>query len=153
MSISNFILKILLLLSVKRQENEYHHRERQQRRPAVTQHRQRNPDHRHEADGHPDVDEKVHEQAGRHAVTVDSGERLPALLSVSHQPVYQEDIQQNQSQTPQETPLFADCAEDEVRALLRHEPVCRLGAVEETLAGQSTGADGNHRLPHIISHS
>lgn len=102
-------------------EYEDQHRECPQRGASVTQQRQRDADHGHEAYGHPDVDEKVHEYAGGDTVAVDAGKRLPAFLGIRDDPQDQENIEGYHNKAANEAPLLTYRAEDEIGALLRHE--------------------------------
>lgn len=63
-------------------EDEQKDGERPQGRASVADERKRDADDRHEAHGHADVDEQVHEDAACDTVAVDAGEGLAALLRV-----------------------------------------------------------------------
>lgn len=63
-------------------EDEQKDGERPQGRASVADKRKRDADDRHEAHGHADVDEQVHEDAACDTVAIDAGEGLAALLRV-----------------------------------------------------------------------
>ena len=147
------LLKILLLLPVEGDEDEQHHRECPERRAAVADERQRDADDRHKADGHADVDEQMHEEAAGQTVAVDARKRFAAAFGVAGDADDEEDVEQYHCKTAHEAPLFTDSAENKVRALLRHEAVGSLRALEIALAEEAAGADGDHALPHVVAHS
>ena len=95
----------------------------------------------------------MHEDAAGDAVAVDAGEGLSASFGVVDDPPHQEDVEQNHECTPEESPFFANGAEDEVGTLLRNETVGGLGAVEITLSEKSSGAYGYFGLVYVISHT
>ena len=95
----------------------------------------------------------MHEDAAGDAISVYSGEALPAAFCIPDDPPDQKDIKKNHSAGSDKPPLFADGPEYEVRALLRYESVCGLGAFKVPLAEESSGSDGDLRLIYVISDS
>ena len=140
-------------MAIQCYEDENQHGERPQGGTSVTQQRQRDADHGHEADGHPDVDEKVHEYAGGDTVAVDAGKRLPAFLGIRDDPQDQENIEGYHNKAANEAPLLTYRAEDEVCALLRHKTERGLRAAEESFPGQTARSDRDHALVDIVAHT
>ena len=66
--------EILPFVSIQSDEDEDQDGEGPKGRTSVADKRQRDTDHRHQTDGHADVDEKVHENTARDAVAVYSRE-------------------------------------------------------------------------------
>ena len=88
-------LEVLLLVAIQCNEYEEHRREAPHRGATVAQEGEGDTDDGHEADGHADIDEKVHEDAAGDAVSVDAGEGLAAPFGVMDDPPHQEDIEQD----------------------------------------------------------
>ena len=88
-------LEVLLLVAVQRDEDEEHRRETPHRGATVAQEGEWDTYDRHKADGHADIDEKVHEDAAGDAVSVDAGEGLAAPFGVIDDPPHQEDVEQD----------------------------------------------------------
>ena len=59
----NNVLEVLSLVSVQRNKDEQHRSESPHRGASVAHEWKWDTDHRHESDGHADVDEQVHEYA------------------------------------------------------------------------------------------
>ena len=132
-------------------EYEDQHGECPQRGASIAEQRQWDADHRHNADGHPDVDEQVHEYARGHTVAVYSGERLPAFLRVHDDSGNQEHVQRDHDKTAEESPFLPYGTEDEIGALLRHESEGGLGPAQKAFAVESAGTDGDHALVDIVA--
>ena len=141
---SNAILEVFLLVAVKRDEDEEHGGESPEGGTSIADKWQRDADDRHQTDGHADVDEKMHEDAAGYTVAIDPGEGFPTPFSIGYYSPYQENIEQNHNQGPQESPFFAYCAENEVGTLLRNEAVCGLSPIKIALSCQTSRTDCNH---------
>ena len=146
-------LIVFLLLPVQGYEYEYQYREGPQGGASVAQERQRDPDHRHKSDRHPDIDEQVHEYARRDTIPIYPGKGFPALLGVNHDPPNHEHIKEYYHKASEEAPFLSNSTEDEVGALFRDETESGLCAVKESLAGEATGPDRDHALVDIIADS
>ena len=95
----------------------------------------------------------MHEDARGHAIAVDAVEAFPAALGVQDQPYDEEYVQQDDDEAAHEAPFLAHGAEDEVGGLFRDEAEGRLRSLQETLAGESAGADGDLGLVHVVAHA
>ena len=150
---SGFALKILFLLAVEGDENEQQDGKGPEGRTAVAEEGQGDADDRHQADGHADVDEQVHEDAGGDAIAVDPREGFPAPFSIQDEAYDEKDVQEDDDQAADEPPFFADGAENEVGGLFRHEAEGSLGAVEEAFPEEPAGADGDFGLVDVVTYS
>ena len=128
---------------VKPDIDEQQYRERPERGTSITEEWQRDSYHRHQAYCHAYVDEHVHEQTGGDAVAVYPGKTVFLLFGGIYQAYDQDEVKGKHGDCTQEAPLLADCAEDEICALLRHEVESGLCAVEITLSCQAARANGD----------
>ena len=76
---------------IQPEEDEQQYGKGPEGRASVAEKGQRDPDHRHQPDGHPDVDGKVKKQDGNHAVAVDTAEVRSLPFGQLDQPYQQQE--------------------------------------------------------------
>src|SRR5215212_10519852 len=108
--------------------------------PPVTDERQRYAGHRHYPHSHPDVDEHVEQEDGRHS----DGDKHPEAVpgdgrDVEYAPD-QEEEQHDEHDAPHEAYPLGEVGEDEVRVVLWQEAQVGERRRVEPLAGEPPGA-------------
>ena len=134
---------------VESNRNKEQQSECQQRRSTVAHKRQRDTHNGHQSDGHTHIHHQVEEQNRRHAVAVDSSERLLLALADTHQAQDQRAVHRQHNQTAHKAPLLAYRAENEVGMVLGDEVILDLRTLQEALAEQSARADSDLRLVDV----
>ena len=126
-------------------------REGDQRRAAIAEKRQRNADYRHDTNRHADIDRYVEQKDRRHAVAIDPAEGFHLTLAHPDDPQDQDGEQDDDDGAAQESPLFADRAEDEVGTLFGGEIEFRLRPFEKAFAAETARSDRDFRLVYVVA--
>ena len=92
----------------------------------------------------------MEQQDRGHAVAVDAPEGLLLPFAHAHEPQDQQTEQHEDEGCAEESPLFADGAEDEVGVFFGDESVFDLGSLQEALSGESAGTDGDFGLIDVV---
>ena len=139
----------IALIVIQLDETKQHNRECPEGGAAVADEGQGDADDGQQAGGHADVDEKVEGDDARDAITVVADKRITLFFRQFENAEDEGAEEAEDDQGAEETPFFANGAEDEVGALLGHEIEFRLRAFEVALAEKSARADGNFRLVEV----
>jgi uncharacterized membrane protein YfcA len=111
------------------------------RRAAVGDERQRQPGNRHDADGHPDVDERLNGEPDRDARRDEHAELVVRADGDAHRARHDDREQDGDHQAADEPGLLAGHREDEVGVRLGHESASDELTVEQALARQAARPD------------
>jgi hypothetical protein len=89
--------EIFSFVAVEGDEDEEHYGEGPHGGSSIADERKRDADYRHQADGHSDVDEQMHEYAACDAIAIDSGEALSASFGIADYSPDEEHIEDDDS--------------------------------------------------------
>ena len=119
--------------------------------PAVGDERQRHAGDRHDAQGHPDVLERLEREPADDAGGHQGAEQVLGPDRDPHAAPQHHAEQHDEQAGPDEAELLARDGEHEVGLLLRDELAVRLRAVEQPLAEPSAGADRDPCLLDVVA--
>ena len=127
------------------------HQGGEHRGAAVGHHRQRYAGHRHDAEAHADVLERLEAEPAHDPRSGQPAEGVVGARRDPDRPPQQHQEQPDDQRGPDQSELLTGDREDEVGVLLRDEARLGLRAVEETLAEQSPVADGDPGLCRVVA--
>jgi hypothetical protein len=121
------------------------------RRPPVTQQRQRNASDGHKADDHPDVDRNLKDDDGDNPHDDEAAGQVRGRLGVLNQPHKDKKIQQQHTDRANESVLLAEGREDEVGVGDGQEVTLGLGAAVGALTPDAARAHRDQRLSDLVA--
>src|SRR6266478_5960626 len=124
--------------------------QRDHRRTAIADHRQRHADHGQDAAHHAGVDEHVDEEAERDGAARQARKGVLPLHREVQGAADDGAVQDQEHETRQQTEFFADDSEYEVGGTLRQEFQLSLTAHHVALAEHPARADGDLRLDDVV---
>src|SRR5882724_7288277 len=140
-----------LAMRVQRHQNAESRQQRDHRRAAIADHRQRHADYGQNAAHHAGVDEHVDEEAERDGTAREARKGVLPLHREVQGAADDDAVQDQEHQTRQQTEFLANDRKYEIGGTFRQEFQLSLTAHHIALAEHPAGADGDLRLDDVVS--
>src|SRR5579863_9027562 len=138
-------------MRVQRHQYTEARQQRDHRRAAIADHRQRHADHGQNAAHHARVDEHIDEEAERDGAARQARKRVLSLHREIQGAADDDAVQDQEHQARQQTELLSNDRKYEIGGALGQEFQLRLTAHHVALAEHTAGADGDLRLDDVVS--
>ena len=137
--------------SIYPQQNEQQNSKSPQRRPPITEKRQRYTDNRAQSYNHTDIHRQMKKQYRDHTISIYPSKSRMLPFSDSYKSEYERDEKNNHTHSSPKALLLTNGTKDKVGILLRHIFQFRLSPIQKTFSQKAPRTDGDFRLVHIIS--